>query len=90
MDYICVKWKHTDLDFPILLYSELDDERWEVRKVEVYLDGHKDYASMDDESGSTWLGEASVPPLNEINSSPEFEASEISRYQFERVWESCF
>jgi len=64
MNYIRVRWKHSDPDFPILLYSELDEERWEIRKVEIFVDGHKDYASESDSSGSSWLGEAAIPELD--------------------------
>lgn len=88
MNYIYVSWKHSAPDEPVVLYSELDEERWEVRKVEIFMDGHKDYAGESDSSGSLWLGEAAVPGLEEINSSPEFEASEISRAEFEKIWES--
>ncbi len=35
MTYIRVTWSHTRDDEPVLLLSELDAERWEVRKVEV-------------------------------------------------------
>ena len=36
MTYIKVQWIHNFEDEPILLYSELDSMRNEVRKVEVY------------------------------------------------------
>jgi len=39
MTYLKVKWIHSHPDAPVLLYSELDRERWEVRKVEVFRDG---------------------------------------------------
>jgi hypothetical protein len=38
MHYIKVFWKHQHRDEPVELYSELDDGRWEVRKVEVSRD----------------------------------------------------
>jgi hypothetical protein len=34
MSYLKVKWNRSFPDEPMLLYSELDRERWEVRKVE--------------------------------------------------------
>jgi hypothetical protein len=33
MSYLKVKWNRSFPDEPMLLYSELDRERWEVRKV---------------------------------------------------------
>ncbi len=44
MKYIRVKWNHLFSDEPVLLFSELDDARWEVRKIEVFRDGHQGYA----------------------------------------------
>ena len=34
MSYLKVKWNRSFPDEPMPLYSELDRERWEVRKVE--------------------------------------------------------
>lgn len=34
MTYIRVRWLHHGPDFPIVRYSELDEQRWEVRKVD--------------------------------------------------------
>ncbi|WP_409566395.1 DUF6881 domain-containing protein [Rhizobium leguminosarum] len=38
MKYIKVKWLHSSPDTPVLLYSELDSDMWEVRKVEAYAE----------------------------------------------------
>ena len=69
-----------------MLYSELDDDRWEVRKVEVYRDGRCDHANSIESTGSTRLGEIPVPPLAEIAAAAEFEAEEISEDEFKDVW----
>ena len=45
MRYIKVKWIHSYPDEPVLLYSEIDDSGWEVRKVEVFPDGAYGYAN---------------------------------------------
>ncbi len=86
MKYILVKWNHLFGDEPVLLYSELDDARWEVRKIEVFRDGHQGYASATESGGSTRLGEAPIPALAEIASDPQFEPSEITKEQFEEMW----
>lgn len=86
MNYVKVKWIHEEKDDPILLYSEIDAERWEKRKVEVFYDGHCGYASASESSGSTYLGEEPVPSLAEIASDPEFEPSEITKEEFEEIW----
>lgn len=85
MNYIKVEWIHND-DDPVLLYSELDDERWEVRKVEVYRDGHADYASATSSTGNTGLGLEPVPTLAEIGDDPEFVPHEIDAIEFEEIW----
>ncbi|WP_353885443.1 DUF6881 domain-containing protein [Acinetobacter bereziniae] len=36
MQYLKVEWMHDFLDEPIFLYSELDKNRNELRKVEVF------------------------------------------------------
>ena len=83
--YICVKWLHKNADDPVDLYSELDGERYEVRKVEVFADGRRGFADATEEKGSM-LGTMPVPSLDEINTSPEFEAREISEEEFQRIW----
>ena len=90
MKYILVNWRQESKDEPVLLYSELDDDRWEVRKVEVYRDGRCDYASSTEATGSTRLGEMPVPPLAEIAAAPEFDAEEISEHEFEEVWAKAY
>jgi hypothetical protein len=86
MKYIRVGWKHQNPDMPVLLYSELDASRWEVRKVEVFRNGRCGYASAEGSSGGTRLGQVPVPTLSEIALDPEFDPEEISREEFEKVW----
>ena len=35
MRYILLEWKHESEDDPILIYSEVDDANYEIRKIEV-------------------------------------------------------
>jgi hypothetical protein len=39
VEYIYVEWMHNFSDEPIILISELDENRFETRKIEVYKDG---------------------------------------------------
>ena len=89
MKYVKVRWIHTSSDQPVMLYSELNDESWELRKVEVYADGRADFADREDQSGSTKLGIKPLPPLEEIAADPEFEPIVISAEEFEAAWESA-
>ena len=86
MNYIRVKWKHSFPDEAVLLYSELDQDRWEVRKVEIFPDGHRGYASSMESFGGTEIGLVQIPSLEEIAADPQFEPVEISPVEFERVW----
>ena len=86
MNYIKVKWNHSLPGEPVWLYSELDAERWETRKVEVFADGSRGYASATESGGETRLGEAPIPPLIKISYDPQFEPVEITKEEFEEVW----
>ncbi|WP_027684725.1 DUF6881 domain-containing protein [Rhizobium leguminosarum] len=87
MKYIKVKWLHSSPNTPVLLYSELDSDMWEVRKVEVYTDGRKDFADRNEMSGSTRLGIEPFPSLEIIAADPEFKPEVISREEFDTVWQ---
>jgi hypothetical protein len=86
MRYLRVQWLHSDTDEPVTLYSELDEEGWEVRKVEIFRDGRIGFASTIEESGSTILREKPFPSLEAIAAEPEFRPVLISKEDFEAVW----
>lgn len=86
MIYVRIGWKHQHPEEPVTLYSELDDNRWEVRKVEVFRNGDCGYASADESSHGTKIGEVALPDLNEIAMDPQFAPVEITRDEFEEVW----
>ena len=89
MQYIKVKWIHSFPDEPMWLYSEIDDDRWEIRKVYVFPNGTCEYAGPNGNRGSTKLGIEPVPPLEEIASDPEFLPEEIPAEQFETIWKKA-
>lgn len=89
MHYIKVRWIHSHRDEPVLLYSELDDDRWEVRKVEMFADGHCSYASATESVGSTELGLEPIPSMASIARDPQFDPFEITKQEFEDVWAKC-
>lgn len=84
--YIRVRWLHSFPDEPVDLWSELDGDREEVRKVEIWSDGRVGYAHSVKEVGGTRLGEVPVPPLNEINLDPQFQAETTTKAHFESCW----
>ncbi len=89
MTYIKVYWKHSFLDEPILLFSELDDNRNEIRKVEVYRDDLMGYAWRNISNNGTFLSKCELPELNVINADPQFEGVEIKKEDFEKIWEKA-
>lgn len=86
MTYLMCHWIHNFSDEPILLYSEMDHQRYEVRKVELYADGRIGYATQDFEHGGTGLSLESVPFTEDIAEQPEFVAVDIDADTFEKVW----
>lgn len=84
--YLKVVWHHDFPDEPVVLFSELDDERYETRKVEVFRDGHRTFASLQGFSGSTMLGEIPAPSIEELSESGEFSPEQIAREEFEAIW----
>ena len=86
MKYIDVQWLHSSPEEPVRLISELGPDRYEARKIELWLDGRVGYASETDASENTRLGEAPVPDISEINADEEFVAKEIDAASFEELW----
>ena len=86
MQYVKVQWHHEFPDDPIAYYSELDDDRYETRKVQIYRDGHMEWADTGHETDTAGLSEIAFPPLDEIAADPEFTPEEIDAQQFEEVW----
>jgi hypothetical protein len=86
MKYIKVKWEHNVPDDPVIIYSEIDDQQWEHRKVEMFSDGKIGYADEEHESGGSLLGLEPWPDLEQLGSEEEFEITEITRSEFESIW----
>ena len=85
--YQSVKWIHSNNEYPILLVSELDESRMELRKLEYFKTGNVGIASRKKSSHGTMLGKEPVPNLNEINQDRQFQGTEISKADFESQWE---
>lgn len=84
--YIKIRWIHNDPEYPVLFWSELDESRYEIRKVEMYADGRIGYAHGDIEVGDAWLGEVPVPLETEIAADPQFVVEPLTPDEFEQVW----
>lgn len=84
--YLQVEWHHDDSTEPVVIYVELDEHRYELRKVEQYADGRLDLAGPCRYTGTTFLSEAPVPPLAEIATGAEFTPRVLAPGEFERIW----
>ncbi|WP_410596189.1 DUF6881 domain-containing protein [Amycolatopsis sp. lyj-23] len=84
--YVKVRWHHDFADEPVELFSELGEDRYEVRKVDVYRDGRTEWADAGRETDAIGLGQVPFPPLAEISAQPEFHAEEITAAEFEGAW----
>jgi hypothetical protein len=86
MRYLYIKWVHKDPASPVHLYSEIGDDSYERRRVEVWADGRKGYADASEEKGGTALSVMPVPSLKEIAAQPEFLPKEIEAEDFHKIW----
>lgn len=84
-----VEWHHGFDEEPIVLYSEIDANGFETRKVEQFRDGTSTFADGLAATGSTWLSEVALPSLEEINEQSEFKAEPIDASTFKAVWRSA-
>ncbi len=89
MTYLKVIFRHPDAASRILLFRELDGDRQEVRKVEIFKDGRASYADQKDGVDDTHLDKMPVPSLDDIAADREFMPMEISRDEFEAAWHSA-
>ncbi len=87
MTYIKVRWKHNFQDEPVLLFSELDGSRNEIRKVEIFRNEIMGYADEKISRNGTFLSECEIPDLRVINEDVQFEGVEICKEEFEKIWE---
>jgi hypothetical protein len=84
--YQKVLWHHDFPGEPVVLYSEISSGL-EVRKVEIFRDGRRDYADTAHSTGTTMLGLVLTPTIAEINQDPEFSATTLTASEFEQAWQ---
>ena len=87
MRYIDVSWKHDSSTDPYRLVSEIDETNYESRKLEFFKDGEVGFASSQIKSRFTGLGDQEIPSLEEINSSSELVGKNISKTEFDALWQ---
>lgn len=86
MRHIKVEWNHNFSNEPSIYYHEIGEDNWEVRRVQVYKDGRREWADEDHETSTAGLAEIPISSITDINSQSEFDAREISSNEFETEW----
>jgi hypothetical protein len=70
----------------VLYLSELGEDGYETRKIQIFRNGRAEWADESHETESVGLSEIPFPSLEDISGQPEFNADEISVDEFERAW----
>ena len=86
MKYIRVRWKHTNPDEPVWIFSEVESDGAELRKLECFKNGFCDFARPGESTGTTKLSTQHMPEMAELARDSEFEPVEITKEEFEEVW----
>lgn len=87
MKYLRVKWTHSNPDEPVWIFTELDSDEVEVRKIECFANGFCDYATPTTSTGTTALDTGPLP-LEKLAQDPQLDPVEITEEEFEKVWAS--
>jgi hypothetical protein len=82
-------WIDAMEDEPLEWYDELDASRWSIRCVRKYRDGRLEAYSYSSDNWRDVMPEAPIPPLAVINQDENFSAKEISKAEFEAVWDQA-
>jgi hypothetical protein len=82
-------WIDATEDEPREYYDELDADRWSIRCVRKYRDGRFEAYSYVSENWRDVMPETPIPPLADINDQEKFSAKEISKAEFEAVWDQA-
>lgn len=86
MIYMACKFLRPTATGPVLSFHEMDDARWETRRIEVYRDGRIEHGDRTEQGRDDLLSILPLPTLDKIAAQPQFEPRDISREEFEREW----
>jgi hypothetical protein len=82
-------WVSAPEEEPVDWFDELDALRRSIRCVRRFRDGSLRAYSYTTLHWRDHMPEGSLPSLEEINSNPEFRAKEITKDEFDLVWEEA-
>jgi len=80
-------WLAGPRDEPVDWYDELDADRWSTRCVRKYRDGSLRAYSYANPCWRECMPEKPIPPVEEIDADAEFSTREITKAEFDAVWE---
>lgn len=83
MEYVKVFWQYIDNDTPVLMFVELNNERYSIREIDIFQDRHTETIS---EKGFETISKEPYPSNDEINNMDEFRIYNISKQEFEEVY----
>ncbi|MBA5791777.1 hypothetical protein H1R17_11180 [Flavobacterium sp. xlx-214] len=87
MKYIKVIWRHIFEEEPYAFYSEIDSDGYETRKIEFLKNGELiGFADENQTWGPSILSDQMIPSIAEINDDDAFEGFEITKDDFETIW----
>lgn len=86
MSYLKIDWQHSLSEYPREIHIELDDERFELRKVEVFSDGRLQFAPHEFEQGGTVLAVYRVAQIEDLQREGQFTTTVITKAEFESIW----
>ncbi|MEC5144047.1 hypothetical protein [Chitinophaga sp. 212800010-3] len=90
MEYLKVSWLHPFEDEPVCLYTEINPQRFEKRKIEIYPDGSFGIASSHFRFGGTALLDVLMPDMEDIINDSQLVPEFISQAEFELVWNQYY
>ncbi len=83
--YLACRWTHSNAEDPVLILSELDGARYEVRKVHEFTDGRLERADRI-AGATTSLSWVATPSETAIDAHEEFEVRPLTADEFEDYW----
>ncbi|MFJ6607067.1 DUF6881 domain-containing protein [Streptomyces lydicus] len=89
MRYWKVIWHHDFEEEPVTLFSEIDEEGYETRKVQEYRDQRLLRTDGSDETAEIGLSEGPVGKFEDVAAQPEFSAFALTEGDFEAVWRAA-
>jgi hypothetical protein len=86
MRYLYIKWVHKNPADPVHIYSEIGNDSYERRRLEIWANGRKGFADENEQNGGTELSTMPIPSLAEIAAQPEYQPKAIVAEEFHKLW----